>query len=115
MSRLLGWWQAAPPQAPRRDASATDAPSRRPSARKAPPMALRAAEPVSGAVERRGVLVCLCVDRNGNPARPEWTYWRDLAEARQARDTLTPCGPRCSGIHSCVEVAVPPRRGQAPA
>jgi hypothetical protein len=65
-------------------------------------------------VERRGVLVCHCIDRNGNPASPEWTYWRDLAEARQARDALSPCGSRCGGVHTCIEVDVPPRRAEGP-
>ncbi|MCU1615957.1 MAG: hypothetical protein JWO98_3497 [Frankiales bacterium] len=61
-------------------------------------------------VERRGVLVCHCVNAKGDPISPEWTYWRDLAEARQARAALTPCGPHCGGIHTCVEVDVPTRR-----
>jgi hypothetical protein len=75
-----------------------------------PPRTLYGAHSLS---ERRGVLVCHCQDRNGNPVSPEWTYWRDLAEARQARDALTPCGPQCGGIHTCVEVDVPTRRSMS--
>lgn len=99
-----------------RDTSAPEPPPPRPSAGPASPNALRGTQPVSGAVERRGVLVCHCVTKNGDPANPEWTYWADLAEARHARDALTPCGPRCGGSHTCVEVDVPrPRRSQASA
>jgi hypothetical protein len=108
-----------------RDASASAGPARSASAGTDPPKlygplslfpAPGAGEPpVLRAAERRGVLVCHRVDRKGNPIAPEWSYWRDLSEARQARDALTPCGPRCGGIHTCVEVAVPPRRSQAPA
>lgn len=97
-----------------RDTSAPEPSRRGPSAGPASPNALRGTQPVSGAVERRGVLVCHCVNANGDPTSPEWSYWRDLGEARQARDALTPCGPRCGGVHTCVEVDVPPP-GRSPA
>jgi hypothetical protein len=32
----------------------------------------------------------------------EFTFWRSRAEAVAARDELTPCGPRCIGIHTVV-------------
>lgn len=31
------------------------------------------------------------------------TYWADHAEAEQVLRELTPCGRKCSGIHSVVE------------
>jgi hypothetical protein len=71
--------------------------------------------PTAQPVERRGVLVCHRLDGRGNPIAPEWSYWRDLSEARQARAELPPCGPRCGGIHTCVEVAVPQYLSKDPA
>ncbi|OBC12612.1 hypothetical protein A5784_32810 [Mycobacterium sp. 852013-50091_SCH5140682] len=55
----------------------------------------------------RGVLVCHRATASG-PHNAEVTYWADIAEARQAQQELTPCGPRCIGIHTTISVDVTP-------
>ncbi len=47
---------------------------------------------------RRFVLVCY--HDNGHKISAEWTYWPNREQAEQARDQLTPCGPRCLGVHA---------------
>lgn len=54
-------------------------------------------------------LVC-----HGGPSasyQAEWTYWDSIQQAREAEAELTPCGPSCIEVHSCVlvDVGAPPR------
>jgi hypothetical protein len=46
----------------------------------------------------------------------EVTYWPTAAEARQASTELAPCGPRCIGVHTVVNLGIccdscPPNAG----
>ncbi len=58
----------------------------------------------------RAVLVCHPDPSVSGTA--EWTFWADLAEAKQARAELTPCGPLCIGSHTAVRLGaeLEPRR-----
>jgi hypothetical protein len=51
----------------------------------------------------------LCYYRTaGGDVRVEWTYWPTREQAEEAERELTPCGPRCIGVHSagvCVDPA----------
>ena len=38
----------------------------------------------------------------------EFTFWADAEEAWQAKIELTPCGPRCSGVHTVARVDLEP-------
>lgn len=53
---------------------------------------------------RRFALIC-----HRDDASIEATYWASGAEARQALAELTPCGPRCIGVHTVADIDPPPR------
>lgn len=47
----------------------------------------------------------VCYRDDGVKITAEWTYWSSRAQAEQARDRLTPCGPRCIGVHAIAAVS----------
>lgn len=55
----------------------------------------------------RFALIC---HHNGRVAWPgiEVTRWDTRAQAQLAADELTPCGPRCIGAHTVVDVDTAP-------
>jgi hypothetical protein len=60
--------------------------------------------------ERRFALICY--HDSGKPS-VEVTYWPTRAQAIQAEAELAPCGPRCIGVHTVVNVDPPPRHPAA--
>ncbi|MGH3556424.1 hypothetical protein [Mycobacterium sp.] len=63
---------------------------------------------------RRFALICHRIGDGKAAPSIEWTYWASRQQAEQARDELTPCGPRCAGFHTVVGVVPnrhPARRG----
>lgn len=64
---------------------------------------------VGGASPRRFALICHDPEGRGVQA----TYWDSREEARQAEAELTPCGPRCGGLHTIVDRDPPPRHPAA--
>lgn len=57
---------------------------------------------------RRAVLVCYRAGIQNGPGAGEFTYWDDADQARQAEAELTPCGPRCTGVHAIARLDLPP-------
>ncbi len=53
------------------------------------------------------VLVCHRSDQTG-PVAAEWTYWDTTEQAQQAQTELTPCSPRCTGIHTIARLNLEP-------
>lgn len=54
-----------------------------------------------------GGFVLVCYHDNGHKVSAEWTYWVSREQAEQARDHLTPCGPRCIGAHAVAGLSPP--------
>ncbi|WP_374025598.1 hypothetical protein [Mycobacterium sp. HNNTM2301] len=58
-----------------------------------------------GPSTRRFALICHDPEGRGVAA----TYWPTREDARQAEAELTPCGPRCGGVHTVVRLDAPLR------
>lgn len=60
-------------------------------------------------VERScAVLVCYRGCPQNGPTAGEFTYWDDAGQAGQAEAELTPCGPRCIGVHTIARLDLLP-------
>jgi hypothetical protein len=63
---------------------------------------------MSASVQQHACAVLVCHPDPSVSGTAEFTFWADLAEARQARDELTPCGPLCAGAHSIARLDLEP-------
>ncbi len=92
-----------PPHTPNRQQGWTPIPT--PDHPAAPTPTPAPGEPTRDPPPSRAALVCFHDDSR---VSVELTFWRDVAEARQAELELTPCGPQCVGCHSIVTGQHPP-------
>lgn len=69
------------------------------------------ADPLAAGGGGPGSYALICHDPAGRGVAA--TYWPTREEARQAEAELTPCGPRCGGVHTVVERDPPLRHPAA--